>query len=219
MYLSRLVLNPQAPSVKRGIANVHDMHRTLMSAYPDQPELSAYRQAHGVLWRIDPARTAITQLVQSTTRPDWSRLPEGHVARAPETQSMRQVLDALTPGRRFAFRLLANPTEFSRTAAESPKRLPHRTTEAQVTWLIRQAERYGFVIPSAADGRPDLATTEIPQITGRKKGSRITVYAVRYDGHLVVTDPAALSGALTSGIGRAKAYGCGLLSLASPRAR
>ncbi|MCG8918596.1 type I-E CRISPR-associated protein Cas6/Cse3/CasE [Actinokineospora sp. PR83] len=113
------------------------MHRTLMSAYPDQPGLSTYRQAHGVLWRIDPARTAVTQLVQSATRPDWSRLPEGHVARAPERQSMRQVLDALTPGRRFAFRLLANLTQFSRTAAESPKRLPHRTTEGQVTWLSR----------------------------------------------------------------------------------
>ncbi len=219
MYLSRLVLNPQALSVKRDIANVHDMHRTLMSAYPDHPELSAYRQAHSVLWRIDPARTAVTQLVQSATRPDWSRLPDGHVARAPETRSMRPVLDALAPGGRFAFRLLANPTQFSRTVAKAPKRLPHRTTETQVSWLIRQAERHGFVISSAEDGRPDLAATEIPQITGSKNGRKITVYAVRYEGHLVVTDPGALSEALTSGIGRAKAYGCGLLSLAPPRAR
>jgi CRISPR system Cascade subunit CasE len=219
VYLSRLLLNPHAPSVKRDIANVHDMHRTLMSAYPDQPEPEAYRQAHGVLWRIDPVRTGVTQLVQSATRPDWSRLPEGHLSRGPDTQSMQQVLDALTPGRRFAFRLLANPTEFSRTAAESPKRLPHRTIEGQVKWLIRQAERHGFVIPSAVHGGPDLTTTEIPRITGSRKGHKITVYAVRYEGHLVVTDPAALSEALTSGIGRAKAYGCGLLSLASPRTR
>ncbi|ANN17253.1 type I-E CRISPR-associated protein Cas6/Cse3/CasE [Amycolatopsis orientalis] len=55
-------------------------------------------------------------------------------------------------------------------------------------------------------------------IAGRKaETGKITVEPVRYDGHLVITDPAAFSDALVTGIGRAKAYGCGLLSLAPAR--
>nr|WP_246421854.1 type I-E CRISPR-associated protein Cas6/Cse3/CasE [Nocardiopsis mwathae] len=42
---------------------------------------------------------------------------------------------------------------------------------------------------------------------------------VSYDGRLIVTDPAAFTAALKEGIGRAKAYGCGLLSLAPDRPR
>ncbi|TVT61952.1 type I-E CRISPR-associated protein Cas6/Cse3/CasE, partial [Amycolatopsis rhizosphaerae] len=45
----------------------------------------------------------------------------------------------------------------------------------------------------------------------------ITVRAVRYDGHLIITDRDAFTAALQTGIGPAKAYGCGLLTLAPPR--
>jgi CRISPR system Cascade subunit CasE len=37
---------------------------------------------------------------------------------------------------------------------------------------------------------------------------------VRYDGTGLITDPEALTQALVAGIGRAKSYGAGLLSLA-----
>jgi CRISPR system Cascade subunit CasE len=45
----------------------------------------------------------------------------------------------------------------------------------------------------------------------------IVVEPVRYDGHLIITDPDAFTTAILNGIGRAKAYGCGLLSLAPMR--
>lgn len=37
---------------------------------------------------------------------------------------------------------------------------------------------------------------------------------VTFDGRLEVTDPAALRRTLTLGLGKAKAYGCGLMTLA-----
>lgn len=59
----------------------------------------------------------------------------------------------------------------------------------------------------------------MPTLVGkRRQAAKITVEAVRFDGHLVVTDPVAFAEAVTAGIGRAKAYGCGLLSLAAARA-
>ncbi|GAB7100777.1 hypothetical protein JCM3263A_22520 [Thermobifida fusca] len=49
---------------------------------------------------------------------------------------------------------------------------------------------------------------------GARKGRPVSLVTVTFDGRLEVTDPDALRRALISGIGRAKAYGCGLMTLA-----
>ena len=43
---------------------------------------------------------------------------------------------------------------------------------------------------------------------------QVTLATVAFDGVLEVSDPGALREALASGIGPAKGYGCGLLTLA-----
>ncbi|MFD5550034.1 type I-E CRISPR-associated protein Cas6/Cse3/CasE, partial [Streptomyces goshikiensis] len=52
--------------------------------------------------------------------------------------------------------------------------------------------------------------TEAP--TGQ--ANRVPLVTVTFDGCLEVTDPAALRRTLTLGLGKAKAYGCGLMTLA-----
>ena len=47
-----------------------------------------------------------------------------------------------------------------------------------------------------------------------RNGSTVTLATATFEGHLEVTDVAALRHALNHGVGRAKAYGCGLLTLA-----
>lgn len=46
---------------------------------------------------------------------------------------------------------------------------------------------------------------------GRRR--RVTLRIAQFDGVLEVTDAAVLRGALLSGMGRAKGYGCGLMTL------
>ena len=46
---------------------------------------------------------------------------------------------------------------------------------------------------------------------GRRK--QVTLRNVQFDGVLQVTDTSALRDALTQGIGKGKAYGCGLMTL------
>lgn len=140
----------------------------------------------------------------------------------------RFVLEAPQPGRTLAFRLLANPTKRlrpkdqnapDRQGGRRDNRYPILKPEDQIAWLINQGNRHGFTIPGI-DTHPDVALTPSPRLTGRQTGKRtnqLTIDPVRYDGHLVVTDPDALTTALTTGIGPAKPYGCGLLSLATPR--
>ncbi|MFF0146547.1 CRISPR system Cascade subunit CasE [Amycolatopsis sulphurea] len=215
MFLSRLTVNTQSRTFRRDYANVHDMHRTLMSAYPELPQGEGVRQAHGVLWRLDSFRGGFVQYVQSHTEPDWNTLAGGHLVKPAETRSLQPVLDAVTAGRCLTFRMVANPT---RCDGQTRKHIPYRQPDDQLDWLVRKGERHGFVIPGAAGGRPDVAVTVVPTITGRKNAkTKITVEAVRFDGRLVVTDVGAFTAALVNGVGRAKAYGCGLISVAPAR--
>ena len=47
--------------------------------------------------------------------------------------------------------------------------------------------------------------------------NRVTINRTVYEGVARVTDPDALRHALVAGIGRSKAYGCGLMTLARVR--
>ncbi|MFD1146004.1 type I-E CRISPR-associated protein Cas6/Cse3/CasE [Saccharothrix hoggarensis] len=220
MYLTKLSVNVRSREFRRDFANIHDLHRTVMSGYPDTDGDTPARQAHGVLWRLDPSPTGYTVYVQSHTEPNWVKLPTDYLAARAEIRPLQPVLDAITPGRKLAFRMLANPTQDSRPPQlrGRSRRVAHRTPEDQTTWLIRKGEQHGFVIPTARDGQPDINPSPIPRMTGHKGDSgTITIDAVRYDGHLVITEPEAFTDAIVAGIGRAKAYGCGLLTLAPPR--
>ncbi|MET1071741.1 MAG: type I-E CRISPR-associated protein Cas6/Cse3/CasE [Umezawaea sp.] len=210
MFLSTLAINVTSREFRRDHANIHDMHRTVMSAFPNITESTPARQAHAVLWRLDRAGDGFVQYVQSRTEPDWGHLPAGHLTSPAEVRPLWPVLDAVEEGRRLAFRIVANPTWCE---AKSRKRLVHREPERQVEWLIRKGRQHGFVIPEVGPG-PDVEPSAIPTLVGRKNAAtKITVEAVRFDGHLVVTDEEAFTEAVVGGIGRAKAYGCGLISV------
>lgn len=221
MFLTKLTINLRSHAFLRDVADVHDMHRTIMSAYPELPPTTTYRSQHGVLWRLDTvASGGLVQYVQSQTAPDWDRLPEGLLLRPAEVRSLQPVFDAIAPGRRFAFRLMANPTRCVRVedGKEQRKRVPIRQPAQQIEWLIGKGEQHGFVIPSSRRGAPDVVANPAPRLVGkRREARRVTIDPVLYDGHLVVVDAAAFTAAMINGIGRAKAYGCGLLSLAPPR--
>jgi CRISPR system Cascade subunit CasE len=229
MYLSRLTVDPTSREFRRDYADVCEMHRTVMSAFGQITDGTPARQAHGVLWRLDTSQRGFTQLVQSSNEPDWGRLPTGYLAAPPQVRTLQPVLDALAPGRRFAFRIVANPTRTITRPEAQPRadgkrpqgrNVPLRKPEDQIRWLVRQGERFGFAIPTGINGQPDAAPSPCPTTVGRirTEDSRpITIEPVRFDGHLIVTDPSALSAAIRDGIGRAKAYGCGMISLAPAR--
>jgi CRISPR system Cascade subunit CasE len=48
----------------------------------------------------------------------------------------------------------------------------------------------------------------------RRGQQTVTLRVATFDGRFRVVDPTALRAALVNGIGRAKAYGCGLMTLA-----
>ncbi|MHA6802940.1 type I-E CRISPR-associated protein Cas6/Cse3/CasE [Salinifilum ghardaiensis] len=230
MFLSKLPVNTLSRHFRRDVANVHDMHRTVMRAFPDTEQTPARRE-HGVLWRLDRAAEGYVLYVQSRTRPDWDGLPENYLCERGKVRGLQPVLQAVRPGAAFRFRIVANPTrrlhpnndQRNDGTRRHNRRVPLQRPEEQLSWLARQAEQRGFVLPAGRTGEPDVAATPLPDLSGRQQDdtgeakarrNKITVAPVRFDGRLVVTDPDQLVQAIIDGVGPAKAYGCGLLSLA-----
>ena len=80
--------------------------------------------------------------------------------------------------------------------------------DAAPQWLMRQAERNGFLV----DKEEVVASAYTQYRLPRKKEVRdLRFSSVDFSGVLTVTDPAKLLDALHQGLGTSKAFGCGLL--------
>ena len=177
------------------------------------------------LWRVDSARKSINLYVSSAIEPDLTHLVEQAGWPTTATWTTREYgpfLEGLRAGTTWGFRLTANPTHSVRRPPQlaseqvEPRsrgqRLAHVTVEQQLAWLMTRAERLGIDVGNL--GEPTVAVTERSLSTFRRQSSSVTIGFARFDGTLVVTDPDALRIAMRGGIGPAKAYGCGLLTLA-----
>ena len=230
MYLSRLVLDPRSREAGRDLGDVHQMHRTVMSAFPQFKEQGGARSGLSVLHRldIDQRGSNIALLVQSGSSPDWSCLPEGYLfnldreGRNPATKSISDALVSLHRGQVLRFRLRANPTRKIDTKSgpngqrRNGKRVDLRTESQQIEWLSRRADRAGFrLVPAYPDGNaPAVRVGASEKLRGRTTNRLVTLAGVLFDGLLEVADPDKLRLAIREGIGPGKAFGCGLLSLA-----
>lgn len=239
MYLSRLVLDPRSRAVQRDLADSQALHRTVLGAFPDRQGASP-REAAGVLFRVDSQARGgrLTLLVQSAAAPSWQHLPPGYLAPEsgglpnPAVKAIGGLLERLPSGTRLAFRLRANPTRKIDTRSgpdgerRNGKRVELRGEAAQIAWLQRKAEVGGFrLLRVRASGEGAVAVAARPQPRqvgwrpdareGTGSGARrLTHAAVIFDGHLEVLDAERFLDTVRGGVGSAKAYGFGLLSVA-----
>jgi CRISPR system Cascade subunit CasE len=222
MYLSRLLLNPRSRQVQRELADPYQMHRTIMSAFPfPLPE------DERILFRVEenPRTGLIALLVQSIHPPDWTLLTEPPKAYLLPADTVPDQLPnpavkpfdpALTPGQTLAFRLLANPTKrLGKNAEKAARKRIGLTREAdQLAWLQRKLESAGCLLVDARTGQQEKVKGSLHR---EDQKHNLSFQAVRFEGHLQINDPDKLLPALRDGIGPAKAFGCGLLSLAPNR--
>lgn len=237
IFLSQLRLDPLSRRVQAELARPYEMHRTLCHAFP---ELAGDEwKAARVLFRVDEDSGRPRLLVQSKREPDWHAF-SNHLGGArylltpPEVKRWELQLRA---GQTLRFRLLANTTFRPKKAdgSDGERRGLYREHE-RLDWLGRQGARCGFSLPQAQttlgrDGKPvifrdrpyDSLTLDLPvcQVVdlndGRRSPSpdrRIKFSAARFDGVLQISNLNLFTHALENGIGPAKGFGFGLLSLA-----
>ncbi|MEC3996152.1 type I-E CRISPR-associated protein Cas6/Cse3/CasE [Actinacidiphila sp. DG2A-62] len=205
-YLTEIRLNTRAREVRADLKNggrgFH--HRTARLAPPETATADAR-----LLWRLDTFRNGLRLLVQTPQEPDLSTLPDTYgTAR---THPLDRHLERLTQGQRVRYRLAANPVRTGTdeiTGMPLKNRIPCKGEEI-TRWFNHRTETLGLAPET-------LATYQLAPVTGtrdHKPGLRLTL--TRYDGIATITDPAALRTAILTGIGRGRAFGAGLLTVAA----
>ena len=169
--------------------------------------------------------------ILSPLEPDCSQLVAevGAAGTQARTLDYSPFLASLDAGQLWAFRLAANPSySASRGPGVRGQRYGHVTVEQQRQWLVERAPRHGFelmpvdhVDDEGSDGAVMVVHRERPVFNRRRSEGegrdRVTINRTVYEGVLRITDPESLRRALIAGIGRSKAYGCGLMTLARVR--
>lgn len=228
MFLSRLILDPRSPAVRRDLADRNGLHRSVMCAFP-AVEGDDARGRLEVLFRIESGDDGrgLRLFVQSAGIPDWSRLSHGYLLSVPENPACRPLeaaYERLNDGAVLSFTLAANPTRKVGTTLKSEreagrkengKRVPIRDPLQQVEWLVRKGERGGFeLLVSERSGSPNVALREEPMVRGRRSGAGLSLCCVVYQGHLRISNREAFLETLRGGLGPGKAYGLGLMLIA-----
>ncbi len=219
MFLTRFQINPARRGARKLLSSPQAMHAAVRAGFAEPEDYE--RAGTRTLWRLDTPATATVHLyLVSPGRPDLTHLVEqaGWPTTATwDTRDYAPLLDTLRSGQRWAFRLTANPTHSGRKTADSKdtQRFGYLREPEQAQWLLSRSARNGFAVASQRDGRPNLRLHRRQTQNFNRGAYPVTLTTVTYDGLLEVTDADAFRAALTSGIGHAKAYGCGLLTLAA----
>ncbi|MBW8484438.1 type I-E CRISPR-associated protein Cas6/Cse3/CasE [Actinomadura parmotrematis] len=209
LFLTQIVPDLRHSGVHGDLRDVGKLHRRIMKLFPadlgDQARLQA-----AVLFRIEETRSGTGILVQSNLKPDLERLPDTYGTARSKTLS--PLLESLRNGATVNYRITANATSKlgKNTTAGRPKQIVPLTGPDADDWWRRQAEAAGLVLHS-------LTSTPLDSATGNRQGGRMTHVRTRFDGTATITDHQALLTRIRSGIGRGKAFGCGLLTVAPAR--
>lgn len=233
MYLSRIELDPQNRNTMRALNWPVVMHGAI--------ECSFNNKAERKLWRVDYLQNRCYLLVLSESKPDFAKLREQFCKEnVPwETRDYQPLIDRVENGQKYRFRLCANPVHCTKNAVGLKDRTDrgriraHVTLDQQCLWLIEKAEHCGFTVdkgePFTHTDSKGIVNTywthpgfEVVHTTWKKfnknnndrsRKNQVTLRTATYEGILTITDAKLFREKLMRGIGREKAYGCGLLTI------
>lgn len=212
----------------------YDLHQKILRVVPPEPR---YLFRAEIVRNEETLESTSVVLLQSHTEPDVSRL--GDDIREYRSATVPLVFDR---GEVLRFFLRANVTRsrkldregFDRKQrgelmpseewrAQRGKRVALLGDDAQRDWLFRQAERGGFGIAmrkvrvaGEEQELEELRFSKTRPSGWARNGHTARHDGVDFEGLLRVEDPSAFMAAIRSGIGPAKAFGFGLLSVKRP---
>lgn len=197
MYLSRLLLTGEQ------LQNPYEIHRHLWSAFPETPD-----QARDFLFRVEQCSSRKAQVLMQSLRPPTQETTALHIL-ASKTFELN-VLEGVA----LRFFIIANPIKtiidqqgrLDRKNAIKKCRVPLISENEQVAWLKRKLEGIAWV--NTVDIEKQLP------LYFRKQGKPGKIQPYAFKGVLQPVDTEKFSQLIQQGIGPAKAFGCGLLSLA-----
>lgn len=206
MYLSRIELDISNRNTMKALQSLSKFHGAVENSFSGERKRK--------LWRIDDLRGKKYILILSEDKPNLHSFAEqygyegGYI-----TKDYSSLLDRISKGSKWQFRITANPTVFARkTPGGKLRNMPHITTEYQKKWLMDRAEKNGFSLDSDSFQTVKNKWYKFYKKDG-EKSPLVRLLSVTFEGVLTVTDEDKFKETLCNGIGREKAYGQGLLTV------
>ncbi|WP_258175538.1 type I-E CRISPR-associated protein Cas6/Cse3/CasE [Bifidobacterium callitrichos] len=213
-------------SARQLIESPYRMHAAVEAAFPPNAvrqsgegrilwRLDALEQGHGMwLYVVSPEPPDLTHVIEQAgwpTRMEW------------ESKDYTPLLSCIAAGQQWQFRLRANPVRKAREdKGRRPKAEPssivgkvqgHVTVRQQTDWLIARAQSHGFELLPDDNGDPSVVVSQRHRERFGRDGKTVTLATAVFEGRLRVTDSDLFRRTLCQGIGRAKGFGCGLMTV------
>ena len=225
MFFSRVRLAPMITDIKKVTQAIQG---------------SVYRE-HQIIWNLfenaeDTKRDFLYRRFDQGTTPQFFVLSQ----RSPKNDTgiwsieTNEYAPVVKKGNQFSFNLRVNPVVTKKIeGAKNPKSRKHDDIvmearakytksgktipsnneiimEAGLKWMKERAKNYGFSVNESK-----VIIDGYTQLTGKKDraGHAIRLGVMDFSGILEITDVTQFTQTLYQGIGRAKAFGCGLLLL------
>jgi len=228
---SILRLDARHPLARAAIIDPHAMHRIVMSGFygwtvPGDPDPRAQM---GILntWSLDLRTNDLLLIVQSRIQPDWTAIPKDALIDEVTSLSVDQ---RVKQGDVFSFRAVLNPLRDREVVVTTPrgrevqrKRVADNTVKHAREWFAERLQVAGAEAIGPRGVRRIGATCDpekldvriLPKLNFPDRQRGMKLGRAEYKGALTVTEPATFVNALTDGIGKARAYGSGLILIRS----
>jgi len=194
MFLSKCILSTSRP------INPYQLHREIWKLFPDRPD-----DKRDYLFRVENLGQKAPQqiLLQSLTKPVADK---GKLLMLSQT---KKVALQIRSGQMLRFMIRANPTkrikEENKTTNQGRVRVPIIDEEEMSVWLRRKLKDAAVLHEMVINGQNILYF--------RKGSDTGKIVAITYSGLLEIKNEKKLLNIIEKGIGPAKAFGCGLLSV------
>lgn len=221
MYMSCIELDLSHRKTLETVVSPYRTHAAIEGAFGSEAirEDSTCR----ILWRIDDAKASnfARLYIVSPEALEASKAAE-HFGVAESSAASKDYLPfakRIKQGDVWRFRLKANPVR--RVLVDKGRRSNagvvgtiqgHVTVPQQLAWLESHAEPNGFEL---VNGISDVTVSHRSREVFNRSDAKVTLVTAQFDGVLRVGDVDRFRHALGFGIGRAKGFGCGLLTIAA----
>ena len=203
MYLSKVHVSWKQSE------NAYELHQALWRLFPNRND-----KKRDFLFRVENIEKGVGAkvLMQSARKPQLSE-------DSPVILDWREYIASFSQGQRLRFHLRGNPIKTIKDSSKGTVekkgkfftrtvRVPLLHEEEQQAWLERKLHEFAQLDMLIIQPEPALYFRKIKE---RRSGK---IQPVLFDGILTIKESELFLEELQKGIGPAKAFGCGLLSLA-----
>jgi CRISPR system Cascade subunit CasE len=204
VYLSRIKLDITNRRTQIALVSPNKFHGAIEEAFRKRQDRN--------LWRIDYLKNQAYLLILSSEEPQLENLIQqfGFKDDIGETKDYDKLIDSISKGSKWRFRLIANPTHSEKKDGERGKVVAHVSEKYQLEWLYKKAEENGFVINQE---ETQLVASGWKSFYKKNNKSKVVIKEAIFEGVIEIENAEKFKNALINGIGREKAYGMGLITI------